>query len=277
MRMPFVKMHGAGNDFIVVDNRPGYLSDQEHAVIRQLCDRHTGIGADGLMLLTPAREVDFQIHYFNADGYPAAICGNGARCAVVFAWQQGWVTSADAVVFATEDEHYTARIINDHRVAVRFTRPAPFMEMPEIAAEVGAHRVWAGIVGVPHVVALMPQLPDAATVVALGRQIRHHPAFQPEGTNVNFVVPAEGGVLRARVYERGVEAETLACGTGALACGWVAQQFLGMAPPVHVAYPGGVLTVYPDEQEAAFWLEGPIAEVFQGTIALPALDEESLA
>ncbi len=276
MRMPFVKMHGAGNDFIIVDNRPGYLSGTEHELIRQLCDRHTGIGADGLMLITPGKEQDFLLQYFNADGYPAAICGNGARCAVLFAWQQGWVSHTERVTFATEQEHYQARIIHNHRVAIQFPLPTQLRELPEIAAAVGAGRLWAVHAGVPHVVALMSQLPDAAKVLSIGRWIRNHAIFQPEGTNVNFIVQDTTGALRARVYERGVEAETLACGTGALACGWVAQTVLEVAPPVQVAYPGGVLQVYTDAHSSTLWLEGPVAEVFQGSIALPQNDGEFL-
>ena len=277
MRMPFVKMHGAGNDFILVDNQAGYLNAQNHSLIRQLCDRHTGIGADGLLLLTPGGEGDFHLQYFNADGYPAAICGNGARCAVMFAWQKGWASAAEAVKFTTEETQYMARVINAQRVAVKFHLPRNLQPLPELASEIGAKQMWRVHAGVPHVVALMPQPPSTRQVLSLGKRLRYHPEFQPEGTNVNFISLESPGVFRARVYERGVEAETLACGTGALACGWIALQFFKMHPPVQIIYPGGVLTIYPDDQEEALWLEGPVAEVFQGTISLPPIEGEQLA
>ncbi len=269
MKLRFTKMHGAGNDFILIDNREGIFSGMEHDRIRWLCDRHTGIGADGLMLIEWSTRADFHLQYFNADGYPADICGNGARCAVVFAWQQGMVANPQQVRFTTPTQYYQAMVMNPHRAAVQFPAPKPFKEKPDLAREFHAQHLWFGNTGVPHVVMLASELPNSHLVVELGRRLRNHPAFQPEGTNVNFVVVREPGWLKARVYERGVEAETLACGTGALACATVAHQFLNMEPPIRVEYPGGILEVRWNPEENALWLEGPVATVFDGQMELP--------
>ena len=277
MRIPFTKMHGAGNDFIVIDNRPGYLSGMEHERIRWLCDRHLGIGADGLMLIEPATDADFSLAYFNADGYPAEICGNGARCAVVFAKEHGFFEHTVGITIATAHQQYQANYINSHRAAVRFALPQPFEEKPRIASEIQANAVWYGNAGVPHVVVWVDELPDSSKIVEVGRFLRYHPEFQPAGTNVNVIAIRESGWLRARVYERGVEAETLACGTGALACAVAAHQFLSMNWPILVEYPGGVLQVSREEAAPFLWLEGPVATVFEGEVEIPDADTGELA
>ena len=214
-RIPFTKMAGTGNDFIIVDARRRNLQalvGPWRTISRALCDRHTGIGADGLLLLKPSRRADVRMRVFNADGSEAEMCGNGVRCVALFL--TGPQAAGRTVRLQTKAGLITARV-RRNQVAVRMTEPTGIRL--NVRVGLGGRSVRLGCIntGVPHVVVSVPRL-EAVDVERLGRTLRHHRAFAPKGTNVNFIQPDPRSPdrLLVRTYERGVEGETLACGTG---------------------------------------------------------------
>lgn len=223
MRLSFTKMTGAGNDFVVVDARRQRVSSlhaQWPSVGRALCDRHLGIGADGLLVLERSSRADVRMRVINADGSEAKMCGNGARCAALY------LTSPQSIVHSPQPKKVTieakagvlSAVVRGERVALRMTDPAGLQL--EQTVRVGSKRIRLGFVdtGVPHAVVSVAAL-DAVDVTRLGRALRYHRDFLPKGTNVNFIQTdaRRPNCLRIRTYERGVEGETLACGTGVAA------------------------------------------------------------
>ncbi|MER3484598.1 MAG: diaminopimelate epimerase [Chloroflexota bacterium] len=246
--IPFTKMSGSGNDFIVVDNRNGCFPEQNRAaVIQRLCRRRLSVGADGVVLIEQANSPDihFRWRYYNADGSEGEMCGNGAMCAARFAYLQGIAPAR--CVFATPSGRVEAEVEPDsRRVHLRMVDPGPVVVRQAIAAA-GRHVIIHAItVGVPHVVVIVENVEafaPGAEFLAFGRDIRYHPAF-PNGTNVNVIARIDGNTLRMRTYERGVEDETLACGTGAVASAVVASTLGLVASPVTVVTTSGLpLTV----------------------------------
>lgn len=217
MMIPFTKMVAAGNDFIVVDARPRRLSALKGrwaAVARTLCDRHHGIGGDGVLVLEPSRAADVKMRVFNPDGSEASMCGNGARCVALHLTRQG--RGHRTVAIETGAGILSART-RGNRVAMQMMPPSGLR--PGLALAVGGRTVHATAIrmGVPHLVVPVTAL-DRVDVHRMGRALRSHRAFGPQGTNVDFIQPnGRWSRLRVRTYERGVEAETLACGTGVTA------------------------------------------------------------
>jgi len=267
--VPFVKMSGAGNDFVVIDNRSGNraLTRQQ---IEHLCDRHNGIGADGLLAVEPAgsAEADFRMRYYNADGGEAEMCGNGARCFARFV--QGMPRAkADRVRFLTP-----AGLISGEYLGadVRVNLTAPTETKLQQRTDFG----WGEIdyhfmnTGVPHVVIYVADA-EKVEIVPQGRAIRRSAIF-PRGTNVNFAQVVDDRNLIVRTYERGVEDETLACGTGVTAAALLTHLVKGVALPLHVKVRGGdVLTVGGVGEGESFrevTLAGPAVEVFSGEIRI---------
>jgi diaminopimelate epimerase len=268
--LPFVKMSGAGNDFVVIDNR-----SMVHALTREqiarLCDRHFGIGADGLLAVEPADQpdADFRMRYYNADGGEAEMCGNGARCFARFVHPLRRA-NAEQARFLTPAGLITAEYVGDE---VRINMTPPTETKLHQRADFG----WGEIeyhfmnTGVPHVVLFVPDA-QQAEVIAHGRAIRRSAIF-PRGTNVNFVQLADSsGMLIVRTYERGVEDETLACGTGVVASALLTHLVHRLALPLCVKVRGGdVLTVDARSEGEAFrdvTLTGPATEVFSGEIRI---------
>lgn len=204
--MIFYKCHGAGNDFLVADNRDGsYVLSAD--TVRELCDRHTGFGADGLMLLENSPEYDFRMVFYNPDGSTGMMCGNGGRCIVAFAALSG----IDSFTFEAADGVHEARIIS--REGPRFVVRLKMKDVSEIR-RVGDEG-WFLDTGTRHFVRFVEDV-EAVDIASEGPRYRHDARFAPEGTNVNFVSP-EDVILKVRTFEKGVEAETLACGTGIVA------------------------------------------------------------
>lgn len=275
----FTKMHGAGNDFIVLDNRFFHFSDTELSTMAATwCSRRTGIGADGLLALAPPQEegADYRMRYFNADGSQARMCGNGARCLARFAYEAG-LDQAE-LTFESDAGLYRAEVPDAPDGAVRLHVPPPrdFQEDITLEAELDSdigpvHYVWTGT---EHAVCFVDNV-LSAPVEATGRVIRRDPRLAPEGANANFVhvmktKADDANQLRVRTYEKGVEAETQACGTGALAAAVVARLVNRVAGPVvTVEMPGGTLQVgltVVDGQVIDLYLEGPAVKVFRGTV-----------
>lgn len=261
--IPFVKMHGAANDFVVVDRHDLAAGSPRPAWIVALCDRRRGVGADGLLVLEPASGHDFGMRYWNRDGRPAEFCGNGARCLARFALDRG--LGRDGVVrFTTAVGPMSARREPDGQVALAFGRIERAGE--PLTLEAGGRRFTGRVVraGVPHFVTPVVDL-AAAPLDTWGRALRSHPHFGAEGANVDLVEPGAGGIAM-RTFERGVEGETLACGSGAMATAlwWAAE---GAASPVSVRTAGGdTLSVAFAPRDGAWdvTLIGPAAVAFTG-------------
>lgn len=276
LTVEFTKMDGAGNDFIVIDNRFYYFSDSELASIaKRFCTRRTGIGADGLLALN-APQTDgahMALRYFNADG-SIGMCGNGARCLVWFAHLSE--IAADRYIIETDSGIYEATIEGDGFVKMYVPEPhsySPDLDVSEWLPESppGSY-IWTGT---DHAVLFVDDL-DSLAVTEIGRLIRYCAALSPAGSNVNFVAIPEGRAnqLVVRTYERGVEAETLACGTGAMATALVAVlQGRIDGPPVSVRMPGGILDVDfvtgENGEVRNVSLSGPARVTYRGTIQLP--------
>jgi diaminopimelate epimerase len=266
------KLSGSGNDFILIDNRAGVVDETRiHDFVVGLCRRRMSVGADGLILIEPPREGhDFRWRFFNADGSAVEMCGNGARCAARFAHLSG--IAGPRLSFETDAGVIHAEVDGDR---VRIRMPDATVEGPpfEIPLAVGSMTVSRIHTGVPHVVIPVPDA-DRIDVVALGREIRWHRAFEPDGVNVNFVSPDGSGGLYNRTYERGVEDETLACGTGSVASALVMSSLNGVRPPVSVRTRSGArLTVgfggsggrYSD-----IFLEGDARFIYKGELGADA-------
>jgi diaminopimelate epimerase len=267
VRLAFTKMNGAGNDFVMLDNRSRALSLSREQIAR-LCDRHRGVGADGLLLAEPpsSGSAQLRMRYYNSDGGEAEMCGNGARCFARFAQRLG--ACADRVAFETQAGLVRATLEGE-RVRVALSDPRDLRLGETLALSRGEVEVHSVNTGVPHAVALVDDL-EKVDVAGLGREIRRHARFAPAGTNANFAQRVGDRAIRVRTYERGVEAETLACGTGVTACALVAHLRLGMASPVAVRVQGGdtleVSFRRAGEGFADVCLSGPADFVFDGTV-----------
>lgn len=276
MNIPFFKMHGAANDFILVDDRAQTFPVRDRAWMAGLCERRRGVGAEGVILIQPSATAHFRMRFFNPDGGEAEMCGNGARCVARLTFELGIAPSAMRI--ETVAGELQAEVLEGgEQVRLRMTPPTGWALRQHLA--VGDRWVEYQFVntGVPHVVIEVGDL-AGADVAGLGRMIRYHERFQPAGTNVNFVQVTGASSIRVRTYERGVEAETLACGTGIVAS-VVCMAKIGRIslPATVVPASGDTLTV------AAEWgadgsvhnvmLAGPAVRVFEGIVKYPAPPE----
>jgi diaminopimelate epimerase len=264
----FFKMTGSGNDFVVLDGRDSAASSWTPARIAAVCDRRNGIGADGLVVLTPEPD-GIRMHYWNADGSRAAMCGNAALCSARLAARLG-LARADRIRLLTDAGAVESRCMADgERAEIRLPDAPIPAGQPAIAPAAGERAIWLGTVGVPHLVVLVDEV-DGVDVEGRGRELRYHPATGPAGANANFVSAPErrGGPWLIRTFERGVEAETLACGTGTAAAGLALAAHCGVALPLDFqSRGGGVLTVravVEDGCAADLWLGGEGRLVFTG-------------
>lgn len=226
----FSKYTGCGNDFIMVDNREGTFPIQNKDLITNVCNRNQGIGADGLILLEHSSKANFKMRYFNADGTEAALCGNGLRCLGKFLLELGF-PKQDALIELIN--HTLTLSYREDQICIDMCSPTDFLWDLSIPTKSHVYEGHYLNTGVPHVVLFVP---DVATidVVGIGREIRHHSLFSPKGTNVNFVACKSSKHLEIRTFERGVEAETLACGSGATAAAIVAAYKHGLKAPLQV-------------------------------------------
>ena len=269
MVLDFTKMNGAGNDFILIDNRDGKVQLSRDQVVR-LCHRQLGIGADGLFLLVPSRtgKADWAWDFYNSDGSVADMCGNGARCFARFIQKRA--DAKDRITFETGAGIIEATFHAD-RVTVDLTKPKDLVLAQKVPVGGAALQIHSLNTGVPHAVVFVPDA-DKAMVQQLGAEVRYHPHFAPKGTNVNFAQVLGPNHIRVRTYERGVEGETLACGTGVTASALIASRVHGFTSPVQVTVQGGeTLEVAFREQAGEFFdvqLTGPAEFVFEGRIEL---------
>jgi len=269
--IPFYKMNGCGNDFIIIDGRSARVPSDLVAFIKRVCRRKLSIGADGLILIEASDRYDFQWQFYNADGSRAEMCGNGARCAARFAHERG--IAGQTMIFKTDAGPIEAEM-RGAQVKLKMTPPGDCRIDYAIAVSGGQQILSSINTGVPHVVLEQDGLADAQ-IVPLGREIRYHETFAPAGTNVNFVSPAAGRRLQVRTYERGVEDETLACGTGCVAAALVTAVRRGWTSPIPVTTrSGGILTIHFQQDGDLFrevYLEGDARIVYTGEIHSDAL------
>ncbi len=225
----FYKMTGSGNDFIVFDGRYTRLEELTAPVVRALCDRRHGVGADGVMLLDPAAAGDgahFRFCFWNSDGAEGPMCGNGALCATRVATLIELAPADGDVRFVTPAGLHCGRVRGD-RPEILLPDCAPPVQLPQVRTAQGEESAWLVRPSVPHLVMTVADV-DRVAVEHRGPPLRHDPAIGAGGANVNWVAPVGDGTYRMRTYERGVEGETLACGTGAVACSLVLED-LGLA------------------------------------------------
>lgn len=260
MKNVFYKYQGAGNDFILFDNRTRQLNPNDYAYFAQLCDRRFGIGADGIMLLQTRNNYDFEMLYYNADGRPSSMCGNGGRCIVAFAQYLGIIS--DKTSFMASDGAHTAQISKDGTWVS--------LQMIDVSKIERDGEAFVLNTGSPHYVISHPSI-EYLDVATEGRNIRNNATYAKEGINVNFVASSSNGYF-VRTYERGVEDETLACGTGAtaaaIAMAIAHQQYGKITTPIQVL--GGNLSVsferIADHSFRNIFLEGPAKLVFVGEV-----------
>ncbi|HTX88618.1 MAG TPA: diaminopimelate epimerase [Bacteroidales bacterium] len=260
MKIRFHKYHGTGNDFILVDDRERKLALSREEVER-LCDRHFGIGADGLMLLFGKEGYDFGMTYFNRDGRESTMCGNGGRCLTAFARSLGIIR--DRAFFHAIDGEHQAVILSREGPETRVK-----LGMKGARVEKTAEGHYFTDTGSPHYVILAKDI-DSIDLIREARKIRYDTCYAEEGTNVDFV-QVQGDRLYVRSYERGVEDETLSCGTGVTAAALTAAMALkDGAGMFHIRTRGGDLEVTFNRKGSSFseiWLEGPARFVYQGEI-----------
>jgi diaminopimelate epimerase len=266
-RIPFYKMHGGGNDFVLIDHRAPFIPEAEQPEFaRRVCRRQLGAGADGLILLEASSTADFRWRFYNADGSEPEMCGNGGRCAARFAVMHGMAKAT--LTFETLAGTIKAEV-KGRRVKLLMAGVGEVSLNQTIPLEGETLTGHFIKVGVPHVAVPVHDL-EATPVAGWGRAVRFHPMFAPAGANVNFLQVAGPHTLRIRTYERGVEDETLACGTGAVAAALIAARLGQVVSPVTVDTRGGeALTVYFTPQGQAFtevFLEGDALVSYQGEL-----------
>ena len=280
-KISFSKMSGAGNDFVVFDSESfSHLNFDKNQIIK-ICDRHFGIGADGVITISGSANYDFVMKYFNADGSTGSLCGNGARCAILFAKENGMLKS-NLTKFLSNDSEYSGEFISEKEI--RFNLSDPKKIKLGFKVKAGNQLISANFIdtGSPHVVIFIEDILidpinpkknykniNDVPVVELGREIRYLPEFSPGGANVNFL-QIEKSQLKIRTYERGVEAETLACGTGSVAAALVSNLVKKFSSPVSLITRGNdKLFVDFDVENNEFSkisLTGPAEFIFAGEI-----------
>jgi len=250
-------MSGSGNDFIIIDNRDRVVDEIDlPGFIRSVCRRKMSVGADGLILIEPSDTADFRWRFYNSDGSRAEMCGNGARCAARFAYING--ITGENLTFET-DAGIVHGQVKAGRSKVKMPDPTNLRLEYAIYLKNGSLTVSSINTGVPHVVIVKDELEDI-DVFGLGREIRNHEAFAPAGTNVNFICRQGQGQLAIRTYERGVEDETLACGTGSIASALITARQLNWPSPINLLTRSGEsLTIHFKQKQGGFsdvYLEG---------------------
>ena len=282
--IPFVKSSGTGNDFIIIDHREPFIPESDQSEFARLvCRRRFSVGADGLILIENSEKADFRWQFYNGDGSRAEMCGNGARCAARFAYEKDIAPAA--MLFETTAGTIEAFVLSAGGESVKIRLTAPEDLRLNIPVSLGSVEQTLHFIntGVPHTVLLVNDA-GMVPVADWGRKVRFHEMFQPAGTNANFTQVLPGDTLMVRTYERGVEGETMACGTGAVASALIAVLLEQANPPVTVITSGGEkltihfsITVEGSERQldlaAGIFLEGPAHETYEGEMGPEALQE----
>jgi diaminopimelate epimerase len=273
--VPFAKMSGTGNDFIVIDHRrPLVPVDEQPDFVRRVCRRMFSVGADGVIFIESSEKADFSWRFYNGDGSVPEMCGNGARCAARFAFARG--IAEKKMSFETLAGVIEAEVLDDNEgVSLLMTLPFDYRTDLEAELDGKASEISFMNSGVPHAVLFMDEETEIA-VKKWGNEIRFHELFQPAGTNVNFVQSLADGTIRVRTYERGVEDETMACGTGAVASAiFAATKGLAVSPVTVTTSGGEKLTIVFDLNQNGtaenVYLQGPARIIYIGQLTAEAL------
>jgi len=271
----FAKMSGTGNDFLVIDHRRTLVPESEQPeFVRKVCRRMFSVGADGIIFIQDSEQADFSWRFYNADGSVAEMCGNGARCAARFAFARG--IAEKKMSFETLAGTIEAEVLNDDGdISLLMTAPFDYKKGLEVELDGEATEVSFMNSGVPHAVTFMDEGREIA-VKKWGHKIRFHSLFAPAGTNANFVQHLADGTLRVRTYERGVEDETMACGTGAVASAIFAANRGLVTSPVTVITSGGeqltiVFDLNKDGTAENVYLQGPANIIYIGQLTADSL------
>jgi diaminopimelate epimerase len=281
----FYKMSGAGNDFVLFDLKENKNLSLDEERVRKICDRRNGIGSDGIILIDDIPDADFNMTYYNADGSKGSLCGNGARCAIKFADFSGRLNDADAE-FLCDEVRYSGLKLDDEKI--KFYLQNPTNKIESILLEAGNYNmnVWFIDTGSPHVVINVDDIESAhisdndsksleeLPVLVLGSEIRHHDQFAPDGTNVNFI-QLNGDSVLIRTYERGVENETLACGTGSVASAIFVNENYNISAPVKLITRGNDELIVDFNKNGLsvenVSLTGPAKIIYNGKISISNL------
>ncbi len=260
-------MSGSGNDFIIVDNRDRIVDETDLLnFIVKVCRRKMSVGADGFILVENTEGADFKWRFFNSDGSVAEMCGNGARCVARFAYLNG--IAGSEMSFETGAGIVEAQVAGES-VKIKMTDPSDLKTDYTLELKDRSISVSSINTGVPHVVMVTDTLDDVE-VVKMGREIRFHDMFAPAGTNVNFICPIKDDTIGVRTYERGVEDETLACGTGSVAGALIMARKMKIDAPIHVLTRSGVnLKIYYKEKDATYqdiYLEGDARVIYRAKL-----------
>ena len=264
----FYKMSGCGNDFIIIDNRSQVIEENDlSAFIVDVCRRKMSVGADGIILIENSDTVDFKWRFYNSDGSLAEMCGNGARCVARFAYLNG-ITGPD-MAFETLAGVVSASVAETGLVKIKVTDPLNLKLDYPIDLRSGNFLISSVNTGVPHVVMVVDNL-DETPVKEMGKEIRFHPDFAPAGTNTNFVSVQLDNIVAIRTYERGVEDETLACGTGCVASALIISHKFGLPSPVTLlTRSGGHLRIYFTPHQDTYsdvYLEGDARVIYRAEL-----------
>ncbi|MDR2426749.1 MAG: diaminopimelate epimerase [Endomicrobium sp.] len=272
MQINFSKLTAAGNDFVLIDNRKNIISAEDYPCLaRKLCDRKYSIGADGLILIEKSGKYDFKMKYFNSDGSHASMCGNGGRSISKFAYDIG--AAKETMVFETDAGIITAEILKDDKVKLDLYEPKDLKTDIKVDVEDVTFKVDFINTGVPHVIIFVDDI-EKVEIVKYGRAVRYHALFAPDGTNVNFVKATQDkdNTILVRTYERGVEDETLACGTGIIASAIIAGLKGFAKSPVNIIARGGdrLSVSYKNDSGkiTGVILEGPAITAFEGVVKI---------
>ncbi len=236
-KINFTKINGAGNDFILIDVNLNDKVDLSENLIQQMCDRRKGIGADGILIISENNKADFELKYYNSNGKLGSLCGNGARCSILYA-ARNYNIEKENISFICKDEYYSGKNIDDEIIKF-YLNKADNIEL-NVLINLESFKLRGSFIntGSPHVVIFWDEIKDKFEtdffhfpIKDIGREIRYAKQFQPQGTNVNFI-KNKNGVIYIRTYERGVEEETLACGTGSVAAAIITYLLYRLTPPI---------------------------------------------
>ena len=266
-KIEFYKMSGSGNDFIIIDNRNNIVDENSLSnFIANVCRRKMAVGADGMILVENSDDADFKWRFFNSDGSVAEMCGNGARCVARFAYLNN--IAGSNMSFETLAGLVKAEVIEE-RVKVKMTNPSELKADDAVELKNGLVSISSINTGVPHVVMVKDSIDDI-DIVKIGREIRYHDKFSPAGTNVNFACRIKNNTIAVRTYERGVEDETLACGTGAVASAIIMANKMKIDSPLSVlTRSGGYLNIFFKERDGQYYdiyLEGDARIIYKAQL-----------
>lgn len=256
----FSKYHGAGNDFILIDDRSLFFPCSDAKRIATLCHRHFGIGADGVIVVQPSTKADIRMRIFNADGSEAESCGNGLRCFLQFLLDLGEDPARSYEIEIADRKVIAAKVGEQIGVQMGIARAL------QLDQTIGGYAVHCIDTGVPHAVVFVDDV-QQVDLPKEGSFLRHHPYFQPRGTNVDFAAPLADGSYAVRTFERGVERETLACGTGAVAVGVIAALMHQKKGPIRTHFPGGTIEIHFVDPSKELQMVGNAQKVFEGTFS----------